>query len=52
MEEMQGIAAGAKPLEGRALERADRALSFIQSRDTVAESDIRAEFANYFEAVA
>ncbi|MGC4025892.1 MAG: beta-N-acetylhexosaminidase [Mesorhizobium sp.] len=52
MEEMQGIVAGAKPLEGRALERAERALGFIKSRDAVAEADIRAEFANYFEAVA
>jgi beta-N-acetylhexosaminidase len=52
MEEMQGIAAGARSLEGRALERAQRALSFIQTRDNSVESEIRAEFANYFEAVA
>ena len=52
MEEMQGIAAGAKPLQGRSLERAERALGFIRKKDTAVEADIRAEFANYFEAVA
>ncbi|MCO5065606.1 MAG: beta-N-acetylhexosaminidase [Rhizobiaceae bacterium] len=52
MEEMLGIAAGAGPLQGRSLERAQRALSFIDTRDAAIEAEIRAEFADYFEAVA
>jgi beta-N-acetylhexosaminidase len=52
MEEMAGIASRTTVLEGKALERAERALDYIRERDQVAEADIRAEFANYFEAVA
>lgn len=52
MEEMTGIAEGTKPLAGKALKRAKSAVGFIGERDVVEESDIRAEFAQYFEAVA
>ncbi|MBX3596179.1 MAG: beta-N-acetylhexosaminidase [Rhizobiaceae bacterium] len=52
MEEMQGIASGARPLQGSSLERAKRALSFLNPPDDSVESEIRAEFATYFEAVA
>jgi len=52
MEEMAGIASRTTPLAGKALARAERALSFIEARDDVAETAIRAEFAQYFEAVA
>jgi len=52
MEEMTGIASRTTALEGKSLERADRALSYIRERDAADEAQIRAEFANYFEAVA
>lgn len=52
MEEMRGIVSGAKPLQGRALERAKRALAVIGSGDDSRESELREEFAQYFEAVA
>lgn len=52
MEEMTGIADGTSALTGKALKRAKRALDFIESRDTVEEAAIRAEFAQYFDAVA
>lgn len=52
MEEMAGIASRTTGLEGRALERAERALNYIQERDQADEAEIRAEFATYFEAVA
>ncbi len=52
MEEMRGIVSKTKPLAGRSLERAERALNFISRHDAVVEADIRSEFAGYFEAVA
>lgn len=52
MEEMTGIASRTTALAGKSLERADRALSYIRERDAADEAQIRAEFANYFEAVA
>ncbi|WP_353641287.1 beta-N-acetylhexosaminidase [Mesorhizobium sp. WSM2239] len=52
MEEMTGIASRTTGLEGKALERAERALNYIQERDQADEAEIRAEFATYFEAVA
>ncbi len=52
MEEMRGIVAGTKPLKGKALARANRALNFIDKRDSIEEAAVRAEFAQYFEAVA
>ncbi len=52
MEEMTGIASRTTALEGKSLERADRALSYIRERDAADEAQVRAEFANYFEAVA
>jgi beta-N-acetylhexosaminidase len=52
MEEMTGIAAGTLPLSGRSLERAGQALNFIGERDNFEEAAIRAEFAQFFEAVA
>jgi beta-N-acetylhexosaminidase len=52
MEEMIGIAAGTETLKGRALERADRALAYIDAHDGAIEADLRAEFGQYFDAVA
>ena len=52
MEEMAGIASRTGGLEGKSLERAERALNFIDARDAADEAEIRAEFATYFEAVA
>ncbi|RJG45557.1 beta-N-acetylhexosaminidase [Mesorhizobium sp. DCY119] len=52
MEEMTGIASRTTALAGKSLQRADRALSYIRERDAADEAQIRAEFANYFEAVA
>jgi beta-N-acetylhexosaminidase len=52
MEEMKGIVSQAKPLTGKSLERANRALSAITMRDVEQEQMVRAEFATYFEAVA
>jgi beta-N-acetylhexosaminidase len=51
-EEMAGIASRTIGLEGTSLERAKRALTYINKRDTADEADTRAEFATYFEAVA
>ncbi|RUV11786.1 beta-hexosaminidase, partial [Mesorhizobium sp. M7A.T.Ca.TU.009.01.3.1] len=51
-EEMAGIASRTTGLEGTSLERAKRALTYIKNRDTVEETEIRAEFATYFDAVA
>ncbi|MGB3540040.1 MAG: beta-N-acetylhexosaminidase [Mesorhizobium sp.] len=51
-EEMAGIASRTTGLEGKALERANRALSVIGKGDAAKEADIREEFATYFEAVA
>jgi beta-N-acetylhexosaminidase len=52
MEEMAGIASKTKPLAGRSLQRADRALRHIDRRDDIAEASARSEFAGYFAAVA
>ena len=52
MEEMRGIVSRTVPLAGKSLERADRALTYINKRDAATEADVRAEFAPYFEAVA
>lgn len=52
MEEMAGIASRTRPLAGRSLERAERALGFISGRDGLGETVARAEFATHFEAVA
>jgi beta-N-acetylhexosaminidase len=52
MEEMAGIASRTAPLTGRSLERAERALGYIRTGDEAQEIAFRAEFANYFEAVA
>ncbi len=52
MDEMRAVVAAAKPLEGRALDRAARALAAIGKHDGSRESALREEFAQYFEAVA
>ncbi|HHZ10110.1 MAG TPA: beta-N-acetylhexosaminidase [Rhizobiales bacterium] len=52
MEEMAGIASLTGPLAGRSLERARRALDVVGRADETEEAMVRAEFANYFEAVA
>lgn len=52
MQEMSGIASRTKPLAGRSLARAERALNYVKDRDQAAETELRAEFARYFEAVA
>ncbi|RWD03745.1 MAG: beta-N-acetylhexosaminidase [Mesorhizobium sp.] len=51
-EEMSGIASRTTALAGKSLERAERALSYIKDRDLANETEIRAEFATYFDAVA
>ncbi|MDR7032785.1 beta-N-acetylhexosaminidase [Mesorhizobium sp. BE184] len=52
MDEMRAVASRAKPLEGKALERARRALSSVRGADRKDETELRAEFADYFEAIA
>lgn len=52
MDEMEGIASGATVLAGKSLERAERALSYLKTRDANEETALRAEFGQYFEAVA
>lgn len=52
MDEMRAVVSGAGPLEGGALERAERALAFASGRDDSRESTLREEFAQYFETVA
>jgi beta-N-acetylhexosaminidase len=52
MGEMVAIASRTTVLAGKSLERAERALTFIGAGDTKDETEIRAEFAGYFEAVA
>lgn len=52
MEEMAGVASRATVLQGKALERAEAALAFAKEHNEAGEAEIRAEFANYFEAVA
>ncbi|BCM20108.1 beta-hexosaminidase [Mesorhizobium sp. J8] len=51
-EEMSGIASRTTALSGKSLQRAERALTYINDRDVADEMAIRAEFATYFEAVA
>ena len=50
-EEMAGIASRTTGLEGKALERAERALAVIDKGDEAKEADVREEFATYFEAI-
>lgn len=52
MDEMKGIVSKVRPLAGKSMERARRALSTIAMRDTEQEQVVRAEFAGYFGAVA
>jgi beta-N-acetylhexosaminidase len=52
MDEMRGVASRAKPLAGVSLERAKRALAAVGGHDDKDEAELRAEFAEYFEAVA
>jgi len=52
MEEMAAVASRAKPLEGMALARAERAMASVRDSDGSDEAEIRAEFAQYFEANA
>ncbi len=52
MDEMRGIVSRTKPLEGASRARAERALAAIREPDEGREADLRAEFAEYFEAVA
>ena len=52
MEEMKVVAGRTPALEGRALERADRALEPLDGGDGANEQALRDEFAGYFEAVA
>jgi beta-N-acetylhexosaminidase len=52
MAEMRGIVSKTTALRGKSLDRAERALGFINGGDAVAEADIRREFAGYFDAVA
>jgi len=51
-DEMRGIASRTRGLEGASLRRAERAMTYIKDRDAADETEIRAEFAIYFEAVA
>jgi beta-N-acetylhexosaminidase len=52
MDEMKGIASRTTALAGKPLERAERALTFIKAGDLRDEVALRAEFAEYFGAVA
>jgi beta-N-acetylhexosaminidase len=52
MAEMRGIASRTKPLAGKSLQRAERALGLLGGVDAVVEADIRREFATHFDAVA
>lgn len=52
MDEMKGIVSRVRPLTGRSLERASRALAAVAMRDAEQEQVVRAEFATYFDAVA
>jgi beta-N-acetylhexosaminidase len=51
-DEMRGIASRTRGLEGASLRRAERAMTYIKDRDAADETEIRAEFATYFKAVA
>lgn len=52
MDEMRAIASRAKPLEGEALKRAERAIASINGQDEADEANLRDEFGQYFKAVA
>ena len=52
MEEMAGIASKTTGLEGLSLDRARRALTFVGERDDSDETELRDEFATYFDLVA
>lgn len=52
MDEMAGIASRTTPLVGKSLERARRALAAVNGQDATTETQARAEFARFFEAVA
>jgi beta-N-acetylhexosaminidase len=52
MEEMAGIASRTTVLQGKSRERAELALIYVKKRDEAAEAEVRAEFANYFDATA
>ena len=52
MEEMAGIASATTTLSGRALQRAEAAMSCIKGGDGADEAGLRQEFAGMFEAVA
>ena len=52
MEEMAGIASRTTVLQGKSLERAELALIYVKKRDEAEEAEVRAEFANYFDATA
>jgi beta-N-acetylhexosaminidase len=52
MDEMQAVASKLRPLSGRAMQRADRALQGLVSRSPDDEAELRSEFASMFEAVA
>jgi beta-N-acetylhexosaminidase len=52
MEEMQAVAERTPALNGKALERANRALEPLKNRDEMDLATARAEFAQYFETVA
>ncbi|WP_406871655.1 beta-N-acetylhexosaminidase [Aminobacter sp. P9b] len=52
MEEMEGIASRATALSGKSLERAEKALAAVKAGDGHDEASLRAEFGQYFEAVA
>ena len=52
MDEMAAVASRARPLEGAALARAKRALAAAAGADGTDEAELRAEFAQYFEAAA
>lgn len=52
MEEMEGIASRATALSGKSLERAEKAVAAVKAGDGHDEASLRAEFGQYFEAVA
>lgn len=52
MEEMEGIASRATALSGKSRERAEKALAAVKAGDGHDEASLRAEFGQYFEAVA
>lgn len=52
MDQMRAVAACTPELEGKAFERAMRAIKFKKQPDTSNEEELREEFQRYFEAVA